>query len=72
VQGNNVLDLAALLKTNMPSLNAQLNRMILPNLYTRGELRQLRLIGLLAGEKSIRAQLFLQADLSVTCTGLPR
>jgi hypothetical protein len=44
----------------------------MPNLYTTGELRQLRLIGLLAGEKNIQAQLFLQADLAVTCTGLPR
>jgi len=72
LQGNNVLDLAALLKTNMPSLNALLNRSLMPNLYTTGELRQLRLIGLLAGEKNIQAQLFLQADLAVTCTGLPR
>jgi hypothetical protein len=72
LQGNSVLDLAALLKTNRASLNAQLNRMLMPNLYTTGELRQLRLIGLLAGEKSIQAQLFLQADLAVTCTGLPR
>jgi hypothetical protein len=72
VQGNSVLDLAALLKTNMPSLNAQLNRTIMPNLYTTGELRQLKLIGLLAQEKNIQAQLFMQADLSVTCTGLPR
>ncbi|HLZ86515.1 MAG TPA: DUF4403 family protein [Puia sp.] len=72
MQGNNVLDLAALLKTNMPSLNAQLNRPIMTNLYTTGELKQLRLIGLLAGEKNIQAQLFIQADLAVTCTGLPR
>lgn len=72
LQGNNVLDLAALLKTNMPSLNTQLNRTIMPNLYTTGELRQLKLIGLLAREKNIQAQLFLQADLAVTCTGLPR
>jgi len=72
LQGNSVLDLAALLKTNMPSLNAQLNRTLMPNLYTTGDLRQLKLIGLLAGEKNIQAQLYLQADLEVTCTGLPR
>jgi hypothetical protein len=72
LQGNSVLDLAALLKTNMPSLNAQLNRAIMPNLYTTGELKQLKLIGLLASEKNIQAQLFMQADLAVTCTGLPR
>jgi hypothetical protein len=72
LQGNSVLDLAALLKTNMPSLNAQLNRTLMPNLYTTGELRQLKLIGLLGGEKNIQAQLYLRADLEVTCTGLPR
>ncbi|GGB21870.1 DUF4403 family protein [Puia dinghuensis] len=72
MQGNSVLDLAAMLKANMPSLNTQLNRVIMPNLYTTGELKQLRLIGLLAGEKNIQAQLFMQADLAVTCTGLPR
>jgi len=72
MQGNSVLDLGALLKTNMASLNAQLNRPIMANLYTTGELKQLRLIGLLAGEKNIQAQLYMQADLAVTCTGLPR
>jgi hypothetical protein len=72
VQGNSFLDLAALLKTNLPSLNAQLNRVVAPNLYTTGQIRQLRLIGLLAGERTIQAQLLVQADLSVTSTGLPK
>jgi hypothetical protein len=30
------------------------------------------MIGLLAGEKSLQAQLFVKADLSVTSTGLPK
>ena len=72
IQGNSFLDLAALLKTNLPSLNAQLNRAITPNLYTTGQIRQFRLIGLLAGERTIQAQLMIQADLSVTSTGIPR
>ena len=72
VQGNSYLDLAALLKTNLPTINAQLNRVITPYLYTRGEIRQLKLIGLLAGENGIQAQLFVQAELSVTDTGLPK
>jgi hypothetical protein len=72
VQGNSYLDLGALLKANMSSINAQLNRVVMPNLYTTGELKQLKLIGLLAGEKNVQAQLFMQADLAVTCTGLPR
>jgi hypothetical protein len=72
VKGNSVLDLSALLKTNLPLLDAQLNRNIGANLHTNGEIRQLKLIGLLAGEKNVQAQLFVQAELSVTSTGLPR
>ena len=72
VQGNSYLDLAALLKTNLPSINAQLNRSITPYLHTSGEIKQLKLIGLLAGENSLQAQLFIQAELAVTDTGLPK
>ncbi len=72
VQGNSFLDLAALLKTNLPSIDAQLNRAIGPHLYTTGQIRQMKLIGLLAGENSLQAQLFVQADLTVTSTGLPK
>ena len=70
VKGNSVLDLAALLKTNLPLLDAQLNRAVTPNLHTSGEIKQLRLIGLLAGEKNVQAQLFVQAELSLTSTGM--
>ncbi|HWB91718.1 MAG TPA: DUF4403 family protein [Puia sp.] len=72
VQGNRYLDLAALLKTNLASINAQLNRAITPYLHTNGEIKQLKLIGLLAGENSLQAQLFIQAELAVTATGLPK
>ena len=72
VQGNSYLDLATLLKTNMPTINAQLNRMVMSHLYTTGQIKELKLIGLLAGENSLQAQLFVRAELSVTSTGLPR
>lgn len=72
VQGNSYLDLAALLRTNLPSINAQLNRAITPYLYTNGEIKQLKLIGLLAGENSLQAQLFIRAELAVTDSGLPK
>jgi hypothetical protein len=70
VKGNSYLDLAALLKTNLPMLNMQLNKAILPNLHTTGAIKQLKLIGFLADEKSIQAQLFVQADLEVVASGL--
>ncbi len=72
VQGNSYLDMATLLKTNMPTINAQLNRMVMSHLYTSGQIKELKLIGLLAGENSLQAQLFVRADLSVTSTGFPR
>jgi len=72
VQGNSYLDLAALLKTNLPTINAQLNRALTPYLHTTGEIKQLKLIGLLAGESNLYVQLFVQAELSVTDTGLPK
>jgi len=72
VKGNSVLDLAALLKTNLPLLDAQLNRNITPTLRSNGEIRQLKLIGLLAGEKNLQAQLFVQAELALTSTGMSR
>lgn len=71
VKGNSALDLAALLKTNLPLLDAQLNRAITPHLHTSGEIRQLRLIGLLAGENNLQVQLYVQAELSLMSSGTP-
>ena len=69
VKGNSVLDLSALLKSNLPLLDAQLNRAITPSLHSSGAIRQLKLIGLLAGEKNVQAQLFVQAELSWQAPG---
>jgi hypothetical protein len=70
LQGGSYLDLAALLKTNLPALNAQLNRQLGYNLYSNGHIRELKLIGLLAGEKTLQAQLFINASLAITSTRL--
>ena len=72
VKGNSFLDLAALLKANLPTLNAQLNKTIAPGVFTTGEVKELKMIGLQAGEKSIQAQVYIKADISVTSTRLPR
>jgi len=71
LRGNSYLDLAALLKANMPALNAQLNRPLTANLYASGNIRELKMIGLLAGDKNLQAQLLIKADMSVTSTSLP-
>jgi hypothetical protein len=72
IQGSSFYDLAAMLKANMPLLDAQLNRTLAPNLYTRGNIKELKMIGLLAGDKSLQAQLFVKADLAVISAGLPK
>jgi hypothetical protein len=72
LKGNSYLDLAALLRTNAPVLDAQLNRQLAPNLRSYGHVKQLKLIGLLAGDKMLQAQVYVNADLAVSGTGLPR
>lgn len=72
VKGNSFLDLAALLKANLPTLSAQLNKTLAPGVFTTGGVRELKMIGLQAGEKGIQAQVLIKADLSVTSTRLPR
>lgn len=72
VKGNSFLDLAALLKANLPTLNAQLNRVLAPGLFTTGDVKQLKMIAIQANEKNIQTQVFLKADISITSTRLPR
>ena len=72
LQGGSYVDLGAMLKANLPMLDAQLNRTLAPNLYSRGNIKELKMIGLLAGDKTLQTQLFVKADLSVTSTGLPK
>jgi hypothetical protein len=71
LQGNSYLDLATVLKTNLPTLNAALNRQVAPHLYSSGEIRQLKLIGLLVGEKNLEAQIFVDANVAVAGGALP-
>ncbi|HTI08940.1 MAG TPA: DUF4403 family protein [Puia sp.] len=70
LKGSSYLDLAALLKVNLPTLDAQLNKPLGANLYSSGHIRELKLIGLLAGEKTLQAQLFVNASLAITGTRL--
>ena len=71
LRGSSYLDLATLVKSNMPALDAQWNRQLAPNLFTTGHTKELKVIGMLPGDKSIEVQLYVSANLSVTSTGLP-
>ncbi len=70
LQGNSYLDIAALIKANLPALNAQLNRQLAPTVYSNGKIMGIKLIGLLTGEKTLQMQLYINANLAITNTGL--
>ncbi len=72
LEGNSYLDIAALIKTNQPMLDAQLNRKLAPDVFTTGKTRELKLIGLLSQEKGLQVQIFVSANLSITSLGIPR
>jgi uncharacterized protein DUF4403 len=69
LQGNSYLDIAALLKANLPMLNATLNRQLAPTVYSSGKIMGIKLLGLVTGEKAIQMQLYIHANLAVTNTG---
>jgi hypothetical protein len=72
LQGNSYLDVAALVRANLPTLNIQLNRQLAPVVSTAGKIREIRMIGLLAGEKTLVVQLYMNASLAIINSGLPR
>ena len=72
LQGNSYLDIAALVRANLPVLNGQLNRQLAPVAWSRGKVRELRLLGLLAGDKGFEIQVYMDANLCIINTGLPR
>jgi hypothetical protein len=71
LQGNSYLDIAALIKTNTPVMDAQLNKRLAPMVFSTGKTREVKMIGLLANEKGLQVQVHVKASLSITCTGLP-
>ena len=72
LQGNSYLDVAALIRANLPLLNAQLSRQLTWGTFSSGKVRETRLLGLLAGDRSLQVQFFLRGNLSIINTGLPK
>ena len=69
LEGNSYLDIAALIKTNQPMLDTQLNRSLTRDTWSTGKTRDIRLIGLLSQEKGLQVQLYVAANLSITSLG---
>jgi len=69
LKGSSYLDMAALIKTNLPAIDAQLSRPLAPGLFSRGKTKEVKVIGLLANEKTLQMQVFVNANLTVVSTG---
>jgi hypothetical protein len=70
LQGNSYLDVAALVKTNMPMLNEQLNKELTKGVYASGKANDIRLVGLLARESTVEVQIFVSGDLTISSNGV--
>jgi len=70
LQGKSYLDIGALVKSNLPALNEQLNRQLTKGVYTRGKSKEVKVIGLLAKQDILQVQLFVSADLAILSDGV--
>jgi Domain of unknown function (DUF4403) len=70
LEGNSYLDIAALVKSNLPGMSAQLNRKLTNNLFCTGKAKDIRMMGLLAGERGLEVQLYISAELSILSNGI--
>lgn len=72
LQGKSYLDVAALIKSNLPMLNEKLNHTKLANnIYSSGSVNDIKIIGLLARENSIQMQIHASANIAIISTGMP-
>jgi uncharacterized protein DUF4403 len=70
LQGKSYLDVAALIKSNLPLLNEKLNNAkFLNNISSSGNCKEIKIIGLLARDSTIQLQIFASANISIISTG---
>ncbi len=70
LEGGSYLDIAALVKSNQPFIDQQLNRKLNASTYSSGKVKEVKLIGLLVKQKSLRVQIYANADISLLFNGL--
>jgi hypothetical protein len=71
LQGKSYLDVAALIKSNLPMLNEKLNSTkFLNNILSSGNFKEIKIIGLLARDNTIQMQIFTSANISIISTGI--
>jgi hypothetical protein len=65
LEGNSYLDIAALVKSNMPFIDSSLNKKYIPGVVSSGKLNQIKVIGMLAKKDALQFQVYINAQLSV-------
>jgi hypothetical protein len=65
LNGNSYLDIAALVKSNLPSLDSALNRKLTASIFSSGKINQLKIIGLLAKKEVMQVQVYANANLTL-------
>jgi hypothetical protein len=63
IQGKSYLDISALLGANKTIIDQQLNREIIKDVYTSGDIREVRIIGMLVTKQNIQLQVFISGEL---------
>jgi Domain of unknown function (DUF4403) len=69
LQGKSFLDVGALVKSSLPSLNQQLNRKWTDDLFSSGKVNEVRLLALVAGSDALRMQVYINSSFSVLSSG---
>jgi len=70
LEGKTYLDIAALVKGNLPVVNDLLNRHLTPNLSSVGRARDIRMLGMVTGQNEIQVQLYINGEISLVSNGI--
>ena len=62
IQGKSYLDIAAFVNANKTLIDQQLNREIINRVYTSGDMKQVKMIGMLVTKQNIQLQLFISGE----------
>jgi hypothetical protein len=70
LEGKTYLDIGALVKGNLPTINEMLTRHLTPNLTSSGRARDIRVLGFVAGQQEIQVQLYINGEISLNSNGI--
>jgi hypothetical protein len=71
LSGKTYLDIGALIKSNIPALNARLNSELFNHFYSSGKINNIKVLGILAQNDQIRIQVYANVNLALSATGMP-